>query len=896
MAVNVAKFIYSAKGFAQASKTVGNNITHERNLQSSGIIMLSNGLNPFSKETFKSVQVAWSAIKPTDNKAINNLYNEYLRLGITNQNAKLGDIRRLISESQKDVSGTFLDKLASKTGLKYLGRQVEKAYVAEDDIWKIAVYENELKILKKAYKHSTKESLEKLKQEAARITRNTMPTYDMIPSGFKFLRYGPWGNYYAFHAERFRNTFHSYKQAVDEIKSGNEVLKQRGYKRLAGQVTVGQTGSLMVASSSMYHTGVSKEEDSHIKNIFKQSYNGNNWLYDVQDKSGELLFADTKYTDPSAPVNDAILTPIFDYLNTDKMTSPEFEERFFKALSTSFDNFTAPFVDTTILYGAVMDIFERNGRVKGPDGEQYVIEGWDSTTNNFETKVNNFIVGTSHIVKNGFMPVFVDNITNTIEIRKEQPDKYGVTKDKDLNRFKNLAGLNYKPINNDTVLKRVSQISKGFNFDTRDVRNKTLNKYVGENNVTIAKLKHQYLLANRKHYLNFTNLKRTVNSVVSLQEINPERYNYTRDDIKRTLKDSNLSREYYEQLMMSTKRDNFIPLTLSSESIDKIIEMNPSINRSILEQELQDLKYELMDLPLLDIRDEYSETQKQSLDTLYERKQYVEGGKVSKEYPVSDALETPADRVNPTTGLPFSDQMARLGLREGGNVGNPITGQEIVDDNIVRTYQDGTTSSVSRGVDEPGLKPVAPAIELLAGGLYKTGQVARNIIDELTEKVMMPKTVIHGSSVKGLKEIKSSNARVSKPNEGLQSSIYTTKRGGLSSDYGFKGQEYPLDTSSLSSLKNIASVGKNKVINSRRPPKKLLKELDIAINNAPPKEAKNLKMFKNSLGKKSYVSDTGPAVRNFLDKNNVKVIKTKNKLDSEPTYILVEDMVKVKGK
>ena len=887
------KFMYSAKGFAQASKTVGNNITHERNLQSSFIIALSNGVNPVSKKTYDAVRIAWSSIKPTDNKAINNKYNEYLTFGITDQNAKLGDIRNLISQSRKTGVYKYFDDFFRVTGMKTAAKKVNQAYVIEDDIPKILVYETELQTLRKAY---PKEKLLNLQLEASRITRNTMPTYDMIPSGFKFLRYGPVGNYFAFHAERFRNTFHSYKQAMDEIKSGNEVLKQRGYKRLAGQITIGQTGSLMVASSSMYHAGVSKEEDSHIKNIFKQSYNGNNFVYDIQNKSGELVATDIKYTDPSAPINDVILTPVLDYFNTDKMTAPEFEERFFKALSTSFDNFISPFVDTTILYSALMDIFERNGRVEGPDGEQYIIEGWDSSTNNFETKVNNFIVGTSHIAKDAFMPVFVDNITNTIEIRKEQPDKYGVTKDKDLNRFKNVAGLNYKPINNDTVLKRVSQISKGFNFDTRDVRSQTLNKYVGENNVTIAKLKHQYLLANRKHYLNFTNLKRTVNSAVSLQEINPERYNYTRDDIKRTLKDSNISKEYYEQLMMSTKRDNFIPLTLSSESIDKIIEMNPSINRSILEQELQDLKYELMDLPLLDIRDEYSETQKQSLDTLYERKKYVEGGKVSKEYPVSDALETPADRVNPTTGLPFSDQMARLGLREGGNVGNPITGQEIVDDNIIRTYQDGTTSSVSRGVDEPGLKPVAPAIELLAGGLYKTGQVARNIIDELTEKVMMPKTVIHGSSVKGLKEIKSSNARVSKPNEGLQSSIYTTKRGGLSSDYGFKGQEYPLDTSSLSSLKNIASVGKNKVINSRRPPKKLLKELDRAINNAPPKEAKNLKMFKNSLGKKSYVSDTGPAVRNFLDKNNVKVIKTKNKLDSEPTYILVEDMVRVKGK
>jgi hypothetical protein len=312
---DVLKFVYSTKGFAQATKTVGNNITHERNLQSSFIIALSNGVNPVSKKTYDAVKIAWSSIKPTDNKAINDKYNEYLMFGITNQNSKLGDIKSLINEASKTGIYKYFDDFFRVTGIKTVAKKVNQAYVIEDDIPKILVYETELQTLKKAY---PKEQLLNLQLEAARITRNTMPTYDMIPSGFKFLRYGPWGNYFAFHAERFRNTFHSYKQAVDEIKSGNDVLKQRGWKRLSGQITIGQTGNLIVASSSMYHTGVSKEEDGHIKNIFKQPYHGNNWLYDVQDKSGKLLFADTKYTDPSAPVNDVILTPIFEYLNTDQ--------------------------------------------------------------------------------------------------------------------------------------------------------------------------------------------------------------------------------------------------------------------------------------------------------------------------------------------------------------------------------------------------------------------------------------------------------------------------------------------------------------------------------------------------------------------------------------------------
>ena len=150
--------------------------------------------------------------------------------------------------------------------------------------------------------------------------------------------------------------------------------------------------------------------------------------------------------------------------------------------------------------------------------------------------------------------------------------------------------------------------------------------------------------------------------------------------------------------------------------------------------------------------------------------------------------------------------------------------------------------------------------------------------------------------MKNLKEIKAANAMVSKPNEGLQSAIYTSKRGGLSSDYGFQGKQYPIDTSDISSIQNIINLGKNKVINSKRPPVKFKTSLDNAIKNTKSKkEVNELTRFKKSLGKKQYISDVGPTVRRFLDNNNIKVIKTKNRLDDKPTYILIEDMVKVKG-
>ena len=246
------KLLYAAKGFGQGSKTVLNNVTHERNFQSSGIIMISNGLNPLSKTTWDATQIAWNNVKKGGDEALDNLYNRYLRLGIVNQNAKIGDIRQLLkSASKTGVAGyasKVLDFSVGGKSLRGTYKGIERLYVAEDDIWKIAVFEKELATLKKAFPTMSDDILE---QQAAQITRDVMPTYDMIPAGFRALRYSPWGNYFSFHAERFRNTVKTYKQGYKEINSDNEIIRQRGYQRLGAKVVVGARGGAVVSSGSM---------------------------------------------------------------------------------------------------------------------------------------------------------------------------------------------------------------------------------------------------------------------------------------------------------------------------------------------------------------------------------------------------------------------------------------------------------------------------------------------------------------------------------------------------------------------------------------------------------------------------------------------------------------------
>ena len=677
--VNTIKMMYAAKGFSQGSKTVFNNITHERNFQSSGLIMLGNGMNPISRKTYDALQVAWSSVKSTDNVAVNNLYNKYLSLGITNQNAKIGDIRSLLESAEKTGVGGFINKIAEATKVKKVYDKVTKAYVAEDDIWKIAVFEKELATLKKAL---PTEKLSVLEREAARITRNTMPTYDMIPAGFKALRFSPWGNYMSFHAERFRNTFHTYKQAVEEIQSGNKVLVNRGYKRLGAKVAVGQRGAAIAGFTSLQLAGVGKEEDKHIKSLMQQDYHGDDWVYDTQDSTGKLTFSDLKYMDPDSPVNYAVLNTVFEYLNTDNMSQQQFEEKLFTATTNSFGKIIAPFADETILFGAVADLTFRNGQTAQMDGSLEAIPNWDTTSNKtMDTRLNNFMVGTKHILNKAFKPVVFDNVGNIISAFNGTEDKYGVKKNVELEVFKNLVGFNFKAIDRDSLYKALAQNVGRFNGEKGIATSELMYKDIENSRVTLSEedVIENFKSANRQYYIQYSQTAHKVNSMLELTKIDnsriqqggESRFNLDYDTTRKTLKERGMPSIIINQMLRSDSNPQFIPLTFSEEQFSKLKKVHPNLDTNYLKSELQNIRNNFLRLPVLDMRVDYSEKdikafEETTKETKPRLKKY-KGLKVDVPY----ATDEPETRVNKITGVPYVErtyveEMAELGFLNKG--------------------------------------------------------------------------------------------------------------------------------------------------------------------------------------------------------------------------------------
>jgi hypothetical protein len=185
---------------------------------------------------------------------------------------------------------------------------------------------------------------------------------------------------------------------------------------------------------------------------------------------------------------------------------------------------------------------------------------------------------------------------------------------------------------------------------------------------------------------------------------------------------------------------------------------------------------------------------------------------------VPDTKENPADRVDPFTGSPYSDQMARLGLQDGG-----------VPEGAVRIYD-----------EDQGLQPVLPVIELLVGGAGRIlAPITRRGADAVEETIRqkyrtfkIPKEVYHGGPKTLTDDVIKSQADLVNAN---QAAVFTTTIRKAAEDYaqGKKGKVYEIDT-----LKNINA----KIFN----PTKIDRSFKTTVNNEIKKNKDIIKQADNT--------------------------------------------------
>ena len=658
----------SVKGFTQASATVYNLTTHARNTIGGGLILARNGINPFTLDTKDSMDILVNKIMTgtkSQDKDLINLYREYQKLGLVNQNVRVGEFKKLFNDyanvqkskksSNISTASTVIGNFASKTNKK-----LTDVYVAEDDLWRIVGYNKELRVLKEANKlnlPAARKTEAVLKQEAADIIRDTMPTYDLIAPTIQGLRKLPFGNFFSFTAEQYRNNYNTMMRGMNEIRSGNEVLVQRGMQRLSSQIAVTYGMGKGATEFSKNYFGVTDEDEKAIRDLDLPPWSKSSALVFNRDENGYIEYVDLTYTDPSAPVTDVFRAFLNEALDTSK-PSDYVGQKLLKGIIESSTLFFKPFVGPAILTDKVIDVIWQ-GR-DYDTGE--AIKGYNSLEG---LSIGNVMASVKHIGQD-VIPKELREDYSLFFGKKARKIKTGEISFGD-ELFAKFSGQR-------TTALTPSKIKKDLSFKLYELQNaleaseQSFNQYLSAGKTPADFLK-QYERANKAYYKRFVKAKLAIEA--------SKHFNVRSTDINNAISRNLKAMDKLEKSSFYESTNTFIPLKLSEGQLKNFKRNGDFSEMGFFEfrKEYINLYLDYHQLPIIeDVEDKYRDYPTSELvrERRYEggRVGYDKAGLVSEKYPVSDALQNPADRVNPNTGLPYSEnlnvteQLTKLGLNK----------------------------------------------------------------------------------------------------------------------------------------------------------------------------------------------------------------------------------------
>ena len=305
----IKKFL-QYKVLSQTTKTIANPATHGRNIMGNMILMVANGMLPFSSKG-NALKQAANKITGYNNEKLGKKLGRYQELNITDSGVNQETLRRAAGQVFNFEPNTIL----SKTANNKTTRLAQNLYQVEDDFFKIVHFEKTLgelqKIAPKLTKTNAIDSLAKkgitknnknfsklvndelkklnsnrtklLEEEAASRTRELMPNYGLVGRGFKQLRSYPLGDFIAFPAEMVRVSYNLGKRSLKDIsgataeeleqrlgtkisREAKNTLVNRGYKRLAGMTVAGTAGENIMGYTAN-RLGITSDDQQAIENL-----------------------------------------------------------------------------------------------------------------------------------------------------------------------------------------------------------------------------------------------------------------------------------------------------------------------------------------------------------------------------------------------------------------------------------------------------------------------------------------------------------------------------------------------------------------------------------------------------------------------------------------------------
>jgi hypothetical protein len=360
-------------GKAMAAKTLGSVGFYLRNAIGNFIFGSAQGFFRYDKMIAGMSKSSIDAIFGL-NGEVDPVVSELIGLGVMGDEIRAGVMRDLLNGKQTpDGIQKELENLMDKSKLskpaKVLAAIEKKAQdlsAALDAAYKVAYFQHELGYIERAAAEGGESSLyggmspTQRKREAARKVLMTAQSYSQAPPIITDFTKSPAGLMFApflrFKAEMFRIPFNTYKLGLEEFRSGDPVMRQRGIIRMASMTTVigGLSSALPMIMAAVSGIGDDEHEDEAIREGIPEYYRGHTFYYFYWN--GELKSINATYLNPFAGTVDPTLRAI------EKIRSGNYSEA---GAAFALGYFKDQFLDTQILANAVVNASQNRNPTTG---------------------------------------------------------------------------------------------------------------------------------------------------------------------------------------------------------------------------------------------------------------------------------------------------------------------------------------------------------------------------------------------------------------------------------------------------------------------------------------------------------------------------------------------------
>jgi len=475
-------------GFAMFTKTALSWMATARNWFGNILFMVANGHIIGSFKHFNTAAIhAWGGnllqgapLSEATRLRVQEQVARYVELGIVDDSTVAGLIDELLLSTDRVglMSKWWKNNRIAKAA-KRVTQGATNLYGSMDDFWKIIAFESELQKLRKIRAGDLRNELdgvtdpdtiqqkkaeheEKLQTEAAKTTRNTMPTYSQAPEIVKIVRRFPFlGPFVTFVSEVWRTSigvvwtggtqfvegftgFHRGNDgqwSVDPSRK-NSRLAVHGLSRLVGIAL--STGGLMALQGMVQAMrGFDREDEEDLrKHVAPWEQNGMLLMWG-RDENGGIKYVNGSYLNPY----DA-LTRWWRSLSRDRpdMTLSE------KVIEASTE-LAGPFAKEQIFFSSVMDA------ARGIDASGAKV--WDQN----DTTYQKYSAGVLHILEHSFEPGTSATIRRIVKGHRGVVSPSGRKFDPQQEWVAGLLGFKTQTVDFNSSL---TYAARKFQFDIRD--------------------------------------------------------------------------------------------------------------------------------------------------------------------------------------------------------------------------------------------------------------------------------------------------------------------------------------------------------------------------------------------------------------------------------------------